>query len=213
MSALVPRPQFEIRPDGRRTVVFDASEILRLTNRFWKKVDRSGGPAACWPWTAALAVNGYGQFHPYGGVHIPAHRFSLILKLKRNLGRDESTLHLCLLKACCNQEHLTVGNQTDNMLHAALMGRGTGGEKNAMSRLTAADVMDVRARAATEYKSGWLASEARRLNISAGDLGRIIRGQYWSHLPGAVDFGPNAGKAKLYQSPTERWPRVAEATP
>jgi len=214
-SRYVTAPKFEFRSDGRRRVIFDAAEIDRLTVRFWSKVDRSGGAGACHLWTGALAVNGYGQWHPYGGVHVPAHRFALILKLRRNLGAKEVTLHLCRSRACCNLDHLTVGSYADNHLHAEMEGTGlTAGERNPMSKLTAADVMDLRARAATEYKMGWLAAEARRLGVSAGDLGRIIRGQYWSHLPGAVDFGPRAGRAKLYQSPLERWPRASGgATP
>lgn len=169
-------------------MVFGA-DAVRLVPRFWSKVDRTGDQDSCQPWLGALAVNGYGQWHPYGGVHIPAHRFALVLKLGRDLAWDEITLHLCRTKACCNPEHLDVGSHADNHLHAALMGHCRSGEGNPMSRLSDADVIDVRARAATEYQHGWLANEARRLKISACDLGRIIRGQYWPHLPGGVDFG------------------------
>lgn len=48
---------------------------------FWSKVDRSGGPDACWPWTAARnAKTGYGIFHPsrtsdYSQT-VSAHRFA-----------------------------------------------------------------------------------------------------------------------------------------
>jgi hypothetical protein len=29
--------------------------------QFWSKVDRTGGPDSCWPWTAGLSGNGYGS--------------------------------------------------------------------------------------------------------------------------------------------------------
>src|SRR6185312_561373 len=29
---------------------------------FWDRVDRSGGPDACWPWTGAINKSGYGSF-------------------------------------------------------------------------------------------------------------------------------------------------------
>lgn len=31
-------------------------------DRFWAKVDRSGGGAACWPWQASRTPSGYGRF-------------------------------------------------------------------------------------------------------------------------------------------------------
>lgn len=39
-------------PNSRRPV-FD---------RFWEKVDTSGGPDACWPWTGCVTAAGYGKF-------------------------------------------------------------------------------------------------------------------------------------------------------
>jgi hypothetical protein len=31
-----------------------------LAERYWSKVDKSGGPDACWPWTAGRSAGGYG---------------------------------------------------------------------------------------------------------------------------------------------------------
>jgi hypothetical protein len=33
-----------------------------IEERFWSKVDKSGGPAACWPWTAARSRGNYGDY-------------------------------------------------------------------------------------------------------------------------------------------------------
>lgn len=50
------------------------------TERFWAKVDKSGGPDACWHWTATIGPdNGYGQFHD-GFRLVKAHRFSYELE-------------------------------------------------------------------------------------------------------------------------------------
>jgi hypothetical protein len=35
---------------------------MKTAARFWSKVDRSGGPDACWPWTAGMFSTGYGAF-------------------------------------------------------------------------------------------------------------------------------------------------------
>lgn len=200
------KPRFVARADGRRRVIFDAAEIDRLTARFWSKVDKSAGPDACHPWTGALAVNGYGQWHPYGGVHIPAHRFALILKLRRTLEPEEVTLHLCRTKACCNIEHLTVGSYADNHLHAALMGTlCTSGEGNPQAKLTDEQVIDLRRRAATEYRLGWLRDEGERLGVSGSILGLVVRGLLWPHLPGAVNFG--------HRQNSPRFPLLPAAAP
>lgn len=31
-----------------------------LAERFWPKVDKSGGPDACWPWLGGINGDGYG---------------------------------------------------------------------------------------------------------------------------------------------------------
>src|SRR3990172_8553940 len=43
--------------------------------RFWSKVDKSGGPDACWPWLAYVLPRGYGQYAD-GRRLVLAHRFS-----------------------------------------------------------------------------------------------------------------------------------------
>jgi hypothetical protein len=89
---------------------------------FWSKVDRSGGPEACWPWTAAVnKQTGYGVFHPSrtsGYPHtVNAHRFAAHLAGVVDLG-DESQ-HVdhechngsdcppgpCRHRVCCNPAH------------------------------------------------------------------------------------------------------------
>lgn len=57
-----------------------------LAERFWEKVDRSGGPDACWPWTGGLnKLSGYGQFRinpketPGRTTHAYVHRIAFVL--------------------------------------------------------------------------------------------------------------------------------------
>jgi hypothetical protein len=44
-------------------------------DRFWRRVDRSGGPDACWPWTAAINGGGYGSVG-WEGKTLAAHRIA-----------------------------------------------------------------------------------------------------------------------------------------
>jgi hypothetical protein len=49
-----------------------------MADRLWEKVDRSGGPLACWPWTGCRDRNGYGQIGVAGRM-VKAHRIAWIL--------------------------------------------------------------------------------------------------------------------------------------
>ena len=73
--------------------------------RFWPKVDRSGGPDACWPWRAHLAWNGYGEFRVSKSKLVKAHRFAYEAShgdVPRGLDLD----HLCRNRSCVNPTHL-----------------------------------------------------------------------------------------------------------
>ncbi|SRX93590.1 hypothetical protein [Halomonas elongata DSM 2581] [Mycobacterium shimoidei] len=75
-----------------------------IEERFWAKVDTSGGPTACWPWTAAKFDNGYGAFW-LNRTNVRAHRFSWELATRQVLG-DLLVDHRCHNKACVNPTHL-----------------------------------------------------------------------------------------------------------
>lgn len=80
-------------------------EGVASMERFWSKVDRSGGPAACWPWTAYVdKAHGYGVFmvHPR---QVKAHRMAYELAvgpIPEGLFID----HLCRNRSCVNPAHL-----------------------------------------------------------------------------------------------------------
>lgn len=52
---------------------------LRESDRFWLKVDRSGGPDACHPWMGSRTRDGYGQSRVGAVVTYRAHRVAYFL--------------------------------------------------------------------------------------------------------------------------------------
>lgn len=61
---------------------------------FWDKVDRTGGPDACWPWLRHLSTGGYGRQDK-----IAAHRMAyelLVGPIPEGLELD----HLCHVRRC-----------------------------------------------------------------------------------------------------------------
>jgi hypothetical protein len=88
---------------------------LPPTERFWIKVDRSGGPEACWPWLASIrGNNGYGGVW-WKGKTCLAHRVAWELTngpIPEGLTLD----HLCRDRACCNPRHLEPVTHQVNIL-------------------------------------------------------------------------------------------------
>jgi len=78
---------------------------------FWERVDMSGGPDACWPWTGARHPSGYGGVSWRGG-RVNAHRVAYELAYG-NPGKG-FVCHHCDNPPCCNPAHLFLGTAQDN---------------------------------------------------------------------------------------------------
>lgn len=128
----------------------DADEILdvycyiteELWENFWKKVDTSGGPTACWPFQSKSRNQcDYGIFsystpkgtYPWGSGGllkgtIAAHKMAYIFgeehTFEEPLLKREVIMHKCRtrssdrkhdLRCCCNPRHLKRGTQKENI--------------------------------------------------------------------------------------------------
>lgn len=83
------------------------------SDQFWGQVDRSAGPAGCWPWMGCRDANGYGWVW-WQGRRERAHRVALLLD-GRPVGDGQVGRHLCRgPKHCCNPAHLAPGSRRDD---------------------------------------------------------------------------------------------------
>lgn len=117
------REEISLRPHGTERSDLPMRPNYTLFQRFWSKIDVSGGPDACWPWTAHLEGRGYGAFR-LGSLRdgsrrmVQAHRLAyelLIGPIPEGLTID----HLCRNRICVNPAHLEVVSQRVNTLRGA----------------------------------------------------------------------------------------------
>jgi len=164
--------------------------------RFWSKVDRSGGPDACWNWQGGTNERGYGRFS-IGGVHLYAHRVSWVIA-NGPMPDGLDACHDCPdgdNPSCVNPAHLWSGTDTDNAIdrhakgrtvsgqqHGAytMPGRVLRGEAHGRAKITEEQAREIRERYA---KGGVLQRElGAEFGISQVQVGYIVRGVSWSHV-------------------------------
>ncbi len=86
--------------------------------------------------------------------------------------------HKCDNRRCVNPDHLQLGTQADNVLDMDKRGRSNraGGEKHGMAKLTAAQVLEIRAAAATQKEL------AKRYGVCQDTICSIINRYTWRNL-------------------------------
>jgi len=86
---------------------------------FWQKVDQSGGPNACWPWTGYTRESGHG-LTSHQSLMMHASRKAWILTygpIRGELCVNHKSAQTCQLQAiCCNPDHMYLGTRADNMV-------------------------------------------------------------------------------------------------
>ena len=151
-------------------------------NRFWSKVE-TGDIDECWEIvTMCLNRAGYGEFSLNGKL-IRAHRFSFQLFHNRLIQEGMCILHSCDNPLCVNPHHLTEGTQQENMTDKKNKGRGvqSKGEKNGLSKLTEAQVKEIRAK--YDKKNGITTVQlALEYNVTNATIGYIIHRKIWKHI-------------------------------
>lgn len=141
--------------------------------RFDEKFNKAG-PAECWLWTAGCFRRGYGAFG-VGGKLVKAHRYSW----EREHGPipyGALVCHRCDTPACVNPAHLFLGTNLENVRDRDSKGRQArqAGERNAMSKLTAKEISEIRA--ATSVSQTEL---GRIYGVAQSCISRIRSGARW----------------------------------
>lgn len=157
-----------------------------IAERFWAKVDMTAGETGCWLWTGATQRWGYGvlQRGGRGKGLVAAHRLAYELCLG-TVPEGLCVLHRCDTPACVNPAHLFLGTLADNSQDMAGKGRCgrqrypqiyPRGERIAQSKLTEAQVKNIRIEAAQGESQRTI---ARRYDVAQSTIGEILLRRTW----------------------------------
>lgn len=145
-----------------------------LEERFWAKVDKSGGPDACWPWTASFGSTGYGQMRvPELNQPVAASRISLFLQ---NGKWPVEACHKCDNPPCVNPAHLFDGTRKLNMQDCSIKGRVKVPRLKGLdmhnAKLSSDDVFNIRTLSHLCNRKDL----ANCFGVSLGHINNIVRG-------------------------------------
>lgn len=145
---------------------------------FLKKINKT---ATCWMWKGAVyAKTGYGHFNT-NKKDFTTHRFSWLIH-KGDIPEGLLVLHICDVRACCNPEHLYIGNHKDNVRDAVERKRlrPPKWEKHRDAKLNRISVIAIR----DLYKSGqWsYARLGEKFGVSKSCIDGVVSGRHWKGL-------------------------------
>ncbi len=137
----------------------------------------------CIEWLGYRTKAGYGECERDGKKQ-RAHRLMMAdwLGIPIEALDGICVLHTCDNPPCCNPDHLFLGDHQDNVRDREEKGRGVApvGSQHGQSKLTEAQVIDLRA----QYASGeWTQAKlAARYSIKQSLVSMIVNRKVWSHV-------------------------------
>lgn len=165
---------------------------MRRPEDVWDHIERLGGPDDCWLWTGGKTAAGYGAMKTDlgdGRRQYGAHVLVVYLRdgVVTRRGSGQVVMHSCDNPLCCNPAHLSVGTPKANSQDMARKRRyhrnHARGEALPFSRLTEAQVMEIRALHSREHRSH--RSLAREFGVGKTTIEWIVTRRTWRHVDAA----------------------------
>lgn len=146
---------------------------------FWGYVDKSGGPSACWPWTAGRGRRGYGKAWRRGRT-LGAHKIAFELTVGP-VADGMYVCHHCDNPPCCNPTHLYVGTPKQNTADSVLKGRRNTptGERLPHTVLSESKVADILERHSNGARVCDLATQ---YGVSRSAIYSVVTGKNWTRV-------------------------------
>jgi hypothetical protein len=155
-----------------------------LYERFWEKVDSSGGPDACWPWLGVRVKGGYGRIGvgtERGHVQVPSARIAWELENGPSVP-GEWALHRCDNPPCVNPKHIFMGTPKQNSEDMSAKRRAPFGERQHAHVLCEEDVIQIRA---LSFLGVPLRELVKIFGLPKVTIHKAATGKTWPHVPEA----------------------------
>jgi len=133
--------------------------------------------SGCWNWQRHRNDKGYGQTFFRGKLWL-AHRVAYV-RAFGDLPNYVVIRHDCDNRACVNPSHLRLGTQADNIADCVAKGRNQRGETNGHAKLTAAQVIEIRA---ADWRGVTRRQIGRRYGVSPATISRVLIGSHWKSV-------------------------------
>src|SRR6266536_1594246 len=170
--------------------LLNANEAKKNTHQTF--LDRiTEAESGCWEWQGSKDARGYGKIS-INGTYWRTNRYSYQY-YKGEIGRL-NVLHKCDNPACCNPEHLFIGNQSENAIDMLNKGRSR------VAKTTPEQVFKIR----DLFTSGLKRKEIAAIcGVSRRVVEAILNNESWTHLTNSP-IKHIAVNAKEYASLQER---------
>lgn len=173
-----------------RIISMPPRSTIPIDVRFWALVKKTTDNS-CWEWQGRRNEQrgGYGTFSPARGRDYRAHRFAWELT-HGAIPDGTDVCHSCDNPPCCRPDHLFLGDAAANVADMVSKGRSTTGSTHGLSKLTEAQVIEIRRRydAAPKTPRGRVLGPdsqpklAKEFNVSTMTIGLITQRKTWLHV-------------------------------
>lgn len=153
---------------------------LPIAIRLDRRLDKSGGMEACWPWLGGTNGNGYGVIGAGGDSKITGMLYVHRVAWELEYGPLPDGMHVCHRcdnRPCCNPLHLFPGTPKINAEDRTAKDRGTYGTRQPGAKLTDEIVARIRASSNNQYDL------AQELGVSQSLISVVRNRKVWRHIP------------------------------
>ncbi len=150
---------------------------LREKFKFYSQSTKSA-EGSCVVWSGGIHGSGYGRVE-HNKKHLRAHVVAWEL-VNGSVPPGKQINHTCDNKLCVNILHLYLGTQQDNISDKVQRNRCASGESHGMSKLTEADVLEIRAAFTGKYGEQKLLAD--RYKVHRDTIKSVISRATWADL-------------------------------
>jgi hypothetical protein len=146
---------------------------------FWGRMSPEPN-TGCWLWTGTVLHYGHGVIQIRKKAW-QAHRLAWTLA-RGPIPEGAFVCHRCNVPACCNPDHLYIGDAQTNQRDVDESGHRAKGERQGLSKLTEDDVRSIRAEYRRYSDTHGAPALAKKYGVTRTPILHIINGKTWSHV-------------------------------